>query len=104
MFRCRTFSLNSEFVLGQAEKLANRLRSEGGADDTARINRAYRLLFSREPTEQETQLGLAYLQENGGRDSHPQSGIGVAATGGEPAPWNEYAQVLLSSNEFLYIN
>ena len=49
----------------------------------ARIGRIYRLLFGRNPTPAELRLGLGFLRPG-------------------PDAWPKYAQVLLSSNEFLF--
>jgi hypothetical protein len=76
----RLFFMNSPLVADQAKALAARLRGE----DTARIDEAYRLLFSRAPTKQEMALGLQFLRQ------------------GDDA-WPQYAQVLLSSNEFSFV-
>src|SRR6185436_6909937 len=73
----RLFFMISSLVADQAKALAARLKG----DDTARITEAYRLLFSRVPSKQEVELGLQFLHQ--AKD-----------------PWPEYAQVLLSSNEF----
>lgn len=78
------FVLNSEFMRRQAMTLAARLRSLPG-DDAARVRQGYRWLFARPATDTEVRLGLDYL----------------AAAG---ADWSEYAQVLLGSNEFLYVD
>ncbi len=78
----RLFFLNSPFVIRQAERLAGRLE---GPDARGKIRHAYRLLFSREPTAAEAEMGEAYVKN------------GTAA-------WVEYAQVLLSSNEFLFVD
>ena len=51
----RLFLLNSTFVARQAEGLVSRLNSENG--DAAKIRRAYRVLFSREPLPKELELG-----------------------------------------------
>ena len=73
----RLYFLNNSFVAAQAKALAERVQSLG--DDVLRINEAYKLLFSREPTRQELKLGLEFLTES---------------------PWPQYTQVLLSSAEF----
>ncbi len=78
------FFLNSEFVMRQAERLADRLLDEVGQDDAARIRRAYWLVYGRAPTKAELTMGRSYLKA-------------------EPNAWPSYAQALLSSNEFLYI-
>jgi hypothetical protein len=75
------FALNSPFLRGQARALARRVGSE--ATGEGRVRRAYRLLFAREPTAAELRLGREFL-----------AGAG----------WEEYAQVLLASNEFLYLD
>jgi len=55
----RLFLMNSDFVQQQAEKLARRI--EGEADNTARIKKAYRILFGRDPRPEELTAGLDYL-------------------------------------------
>jgi hypothetical protein len=81
------FLLNHPFVLKQTEALAKRLRALPG-DDAARIAAAYRLLYARPPTPREAEIGLRYL-----------------SAVGEPArAWLEYAQVLLSANEFVFVD
>jgi hypothetical protein len=75
----RLFFLNSNLILRQSEALARRL--EGS--DAARIRQVYRLVYSRAPVRAEMQLGLEFVRAEG---------------------WARYAQVLLSSNEFLFVN
>jgi hypothetical protein len=76
----RLFFLNNELVRRQASALAARIEKEGGDD---RLRYAYRLLFSREPSAQEQALGADFLNDGG---------------------WRQLAQVLLSSNEFLFVD
>ncbi len=76
----RLFFMNSGLVAAEAKDLAARLKG----DDSSRIREVYLLLYGREPSKQETQLGLEFLR--------------AAKT-----PWPEYAQVLLSSNEFSFV-
>jgi cytochrome c553 len=84
------FFLNSELVMRQADLLAKRLT--GSDDDRARIQQAYRLLFGRPAKESEVQLGIDFLQE--AQRNSPA----------DVSPWQQYAQVLLSSNSFYYVN
>jgi hypothetical protein len=77
------FSLNGPFVIARAKRLASEL-TEAAEDDGSRIERAYAQLLQRPPTEDERRLGLGFL-----------------AGGGS---WDRYAQVLLTSNEFLYLD
>src|SRR5205085_2277493 len=53
------FVLNSEFMIRQARALAARLNAMD-EDDTARIRRAFLLVYSRPAREAEVELGLAF--------------------------------------------
>ena len=55
----RLFFMNSDFMQQQAELLARRVVRE--ADNGARIQKAYRLIFGRAPTAAELQAGLAFI-------------------------------------------
>jgi hypothetical protein len=86
------FVLNSEFMVRQAKALAARLATEVKEDD-ARIRRAFLLLYGRPATDREVQLGTRFL----------------AAVAADPkkkslSPWEQYAQVLLSANEFAFVD
>jgi len=78
------FLMNSAFMTARAKALAARLQRESG-DDRARIARACQLLYSRPPTADETDLGLAFL---------------AAAAGTTVLGWESYARALLSAHEF----
>ena len=75
----RLFMMNSGFVELQAAGLAKRLTG----DDGERMRQAYRLLYGRQPSAEELQLGVAFVHKSN---------------------WNEYARVLLNSNEFEWVN
>jgi hypothetical protein len=81
------FVLNSPFMQQQAQALAHRLAREAPASQEHRIRRAYALLFGRQPREKEMRLGLAFLGQ--GRCDEM---------------WLPYAQALLASNEFLFVD
>jgi hypothetical protein len=91
----RLFFMNNPFVYEQASKVAERVYSK--ASDKDRIAEAYRLLFGRTPTAQETQLGLDFLTKNPEKPGQTVAGL-------PPTSWREYARVLLSSNEFEFVN
>jgi hypothetical protein len=55
----RLFFMNSDFMQQQAERLAERVIAL--PDDTARIQKAYRLIYGRAATPEEVKAGLAYL-------------------------------------------
>ncbi len=93
------FVLNSEFMVQNARALAARLTAVPEEDDRQRIRRAYELLYGRPATERELHLGQEFLAsaEPAGDDRN-QSG------GKELTSWEQYAQVLLSASEFLYVD
>ena len=86
------FVLNSPFLERQAEALAARLTADSAEPDASRIQRAYKLLFGRAPSEAEVALGTAFLGRLGERAK------------GEPSRWEQYAQALLGSNEFTFLD
>jgi hypothetical protein len=81
------FLLNNPFAITQARALADRLRRMAD-EDRFKIDRAYALLFGRPPTPEEISIGLSTL----------------AAAESPQAAWEAYAQVLLCTNEFLYVD
>ena len=85
------FLLNSPFLLDQARALAARPDLARRPLD-ARIGRLYLDLFGRpaEPREVESAAG--------------SSKAGPRPKGRAPSPWEEYAQVLLMTNEFMFID
>jgi hypothetical protein len=86
------FLLNSSFVQAQARSVAQRLKSEIPVDEPARIERAYRLLYSRPPRPDEKEIGLSFL-----------AGAGSGGPMTERA-WIDYSHVLLCGNEFTYVD
>jgi len=84
----KLFMLNSSFMIEQARSLAARVNKAATTDRT-RVQRAYRLLFGREPERAEMKLALEFL----GKPDAP-----------EMSRWEQYAQLLLVSNEMLYVD
>jgi hypothetical protein len=93
------FVLNSEFMLRNAKALAARLASMPETDNADRVRHAIQLLYGRPATDRDVQLGLDFL-------AAANSPAGVQGGSGEDSvtKWEQYAQVLLSSNEFLYVD
>ena len=159
----RLFFMNSDFMQQHAERLAGQVADE--PDDTARIGKAYRLIFGRAPSDAEVAAGRAFLKaeaqkqyedrkaeqkkaeqdkaermksgkaepeppaaepdekkegagDDGGGDGEPAAApdgmmAGVvpgAKSGDDPAKmlpitaFGRYVKVLLSSNEFLFVD
>jgi hypothetical protein len=86
------FVLNSPFIRQQSAALARRLKSEVPAGIEARVQRAYRRVYGRPATGDQAKLALAFLTA-GKPDVTPGDEL-----------WEEYAQVLLGSNEFLFVD
>jgi hypothetical protein len=90
------FLLNNTFALDNARFLARRVIAQGGPDDASKIDWLYRLLMSRPPTVREVEIGNALLAESRQpRDGH---------TPDAELPWDAYCQVLLCTNEFMYVD
>ena len=79
------FIMNSPFFQKRAEALVSRLIRESETNED-RINRAYQLLYNRLPSDGERATGLEFLSK----------------VDFEPG-WQQYAQALLGSEEFRYI-
>lgn len=73
----KLFFLNSEMVSRESEVLGERLRKLG-------VERGYRHVFQRVPSEAEKKSAKEFLKAGGS--------------------WKQYAQVLLSTNEFAYVD
>jgi hypothetical protein len=86
------FVMNSEFTIREAKSLAERVQREVTSDDGMRIELAYRLLFARMPSESERKLGLEFLQ------------TATLSPDAKLTPWDRYAQALLASNEFAFVD
>jgi hypothetical protein len=90
------FVLNSEFMIARAKALAAILATEDN-DDAGRIRKAFVRLYGRPATEREVSLGLAFLHAT--EDAEPSGGAKATLS-----RWQQYAQVLLSANEFTFID
>jgi hypothetical protein len=89
------FVLNSPFMIQQAKAFAARLEREAGPDIENKVRHAFQLAFGRPVTESELSLAKGYLsvvdeESSGGKNSLDR--------------WQRYAQVLLGSNEFMYVD
>jgi hypothetical protein len=85
---------NSEFVLERARSLAGRLQ-RSHTDESARVHSAYLLAWGREPDENELKIAEQFLEMQA---SEYQSQLDARARS-----WTDFCQMLLASNEFLYV-
>jgi hypothetical protein len=90
------FLMNSPFALEQAKHLAAR-PEVSGASAGERVEMFYRLLFGRAPDARERSLGEAFVArlERAGTLGPSPSAL---------SPWEAYAQVLLLTNEFMFMD
>ena len=83
------FVLNSEFTIETAKAFARRLE-KAAAKEEERIGWAFRLAYGREPTPEEMRASLEFVHGAGTRE--------------RLAPWEQFAQAILASNEFMWID
>ena len=89
------YFMNNPFVYKQAGILAERVKSE--PTDKDRIVKLYQYVFQRKPSDEELALGLKFLST-----TPEKAGYAVA---GEPiTAWRQYARIMLSSNEFQFLD
>lgn len=92
------FLMNDGFVHEQAASLAQRMRVVS-ASDVRRIDFAYRLLYGRRADSDETALGIIFLAN--ARATLPKE---APEEQRDQQAWASYARVLLSANEFVYLD
>jgi len=78
-------------MVDRARQFYTRLAVES-EDPKTRIERGYALLYNREPSPDELEIGLKFIV--GGKNADPSDKIDK---------WIQYCQVLLSSNELMFI-
>jgi hypothetical protein len=90
------FFLNSPFVMEQASKMVHRPSFQRLDDETKRICCLYQLVYQRDPSAKEIQLGHRFLQaRSASTDLEEQQTL---------TPWERYGQVLLMSNELMFVD
>jgi hypothetical protein len=94
------FFMNAPFVADRAHALVQRPEITGTRDGSERIRNLYRIVYQRDPTERQLAAGLSFIHD---AESAPDES---PSTKGAPSldPWTTYAQVLLMSNEFLFVD
>ncbi len=92
------FLLNHPFALDQTKALAQRVLKEASGNDKARIEWLYRSLYGRPASRREIEIGLRALARTGGRTKTNEKTKSIEAA------WEEYCQVLVCANEFIYVD
>lgn len=88
------FAMNAPFVLEQVHRLAARAEVAGEADPAKRVQALYRIVLARQAESEEVELALKFIQ------SPPEADQAASKL----SPWEQYAQVLLSTNEFVFVD
>ena len=86
------FLMNNPFAIEQARRFSERADVLAHADAAERIARMYTLAFARQPLPEETSLGLRFIE------AAPQTETEKLS------PWARYAQTLLLTNEFMFLD
>jgi hypothetical protein len=92
------FLLNNPFVHEQADALAERL-IRSATESQRRIELAWELAWNRPPTLVEAKRASCYLQDY----AHALSETGTPAGRRDHESWTSLAKILLTANEFLYV-
>jgi hypothetical protein len=85
------FLLNDPFVLTQAQTVAARVMQVSSDDPEARIRFLYQLLYGRDPIASEIEVANQFLQSSADDAAHKSA-------------WQQYCQILLCANEFIYVD
>ncbi len=102
------YFMNDPFVHAQAEQLIERVQVSAEED---RLNGLYRIVFQRQPTAQEQMAAKSFMARyrqsidlaSPADSTQPETTASLLAER-ELAVWQAYARVVLSSNEFLYVD
>jgi hypothetical protein len=94
------FMLNSPFILQQMKGLLDRPEVKQDESSASKINAIYEILFDRQPTQQELSLGQSFIdRESCDCDEKPAD-----AKTKSLSAWEKYVQVLMESNEFVFVD
>jgi len=89
------FMMNSSFVIARSQGFARKLLDDTALTDAARIEKAYLTVLTRRPEPAEVDSALSYIASMEKKVSTPEAHL---------TAWQSFCHVLLSSNEFLYLN
>jgi hypothetical protein len=85
------FALNSPFAIAQSKALIARTEIASHADPAERIGAMYRIVLLRDPNPEERLAALDFVTA----PAAPESTLSI---------WEQFAQVLLASNELMYVD
>ncbi len=88
------YLMNNAFVAERARAVALRPEVAQATAPSAKLTAIYRAILSRKPSPDEVTVGVAFADEAGK----------AKVTGNQLTAWEQFAQVLLLSNEFLFVD
>ena len=93
------FMMNSKIVADATRAMAEQLLRNESADNAARVTVAYQIAYGRSPSELELPRALKFVE------AYEESLIARETTPGEARlkAWQSLCRVILSANEFIYI-
>jgi hypothetical protein len=89
------FMMNSRFVVERAHGFAKRLLDDAAVTDTQRIDKAYLMVLTRKPDATEIDFALSYIGDLEKKLTGPDAHL---------AAWQSFCHILMSTNEFIYLN
>jgi hypothetical protein len=89
------FWLNSDFLTSASKEIAQQLQRQAPIDTALRVSNAYTLILNREASKEEIAAALKYVEGFKQRIQGEQA---------EAAAWQSLCRVLMSSNDFLYVD
>lgn len=87
------FMMNSIFVTQQARHLVNTIPDFGESPMKDKLTFLYRTLYQRDPAAKELEIGINFIRASSPKTDEKNLG-----------PWQRYAQLLLCTNEFEFID
>ena len=105
--------MNDELVMDWSRKLATRVLNDGGLSPEQQVERAYRIVYSRDPKPEETKAILDFLSQQSSllaerlskNDKVPLPDVVPQGMDqAKAAAFVDLCHTLLNSNEFIYMN
>ena len=93
------FMLNSKLVANATRRMAVQLLGETALDDSARMEKIYRIAYNRSPSETERTAALEFL----GRYAEQSRKRGSKAEESRLKAWQSFARTVVAANEFIYV-
>jgi hypothetical protein len=93
------FMMNSPLILRQTRATAEQILSSSTVDDAGRVNVAFQRAYSRAPTADETSRALQFIAGY----QADLAGRNIELAEARVRAWQALCRVILSSNEFIYL-